>query len=88
MTEFKVDVVWKKQDEDRFVDSQFYRGHQWKFDGGITVDASPSPHVVPLPLSCEEAVDPEEAFVAAISSCHMLTFLAIAAKRRYVVLTY
>ncbi len=54
----------------------------------MTVPASPSPHVVPLPLSVEENVDPEEAFVAALSSCHMLVFLSIAAKRRYVIDSY
>jgi len=58
------------------------------FDGGIEVPASSSPHVVPVPLSAANAVDPEEAFVAALSSCHMLWFLSIAAKRGFVVDSY
>ncbi|MCM5508265.1 OsmC family protein, partial [Vibrio sp. SCSIO 43169] len=69
-------------------ENQYSRGHQWEFDGGVSVPASASPHVVPLPYSVEENVDPEEAFIAAISSCHMLTFLGIAAKRRYVIDSY
>ncbi|MDG2682545.1 OsmC family protein, partial [Vibrio parahaemolyticus] len=68
--------------------NQYSRAHTWRFDGGLLVPASPSPHVVPLPLSVEENVDPEEAFVAALSSCHMLVFLSIAAKRRYVIDSY
>jgi len=58
------------------------------FDGGIEVPASSSPHSVPVPLSVAEAVDPEEAFVAAVSSCHMLWFLSFAAKRGHVVDSY
>ena len=71
-----------------FTDSRYSRGHVWRFDGGIEVPASSSPSVVPLPLSREDAVDPEEAFVAALSSCHMLTFLTIAAKAGFVVDRY
>jgi organic hydroperoxide reductase OsmC/OhrA len=58
------------------------------FDGGVEVPASSSPHVVPVPLSLAAAVDPEEAFVASVSSCHMLWFLSIAAKRGWVVDSY
>ena len=71
-----------------FVDNRYSRGHRWLFDGGIDVPASSSPQVVPVPMSVEAAVDPEEAFVASLSSCHMLWFLSIAAKRRYVVDAY
>lgn len=71
-----------------FSDGRYSRAHSWTFDGGITVPGSPSPSVVPLPYSREDAVDPEEAFVAAVSSCHMLTFLHLAAKKRYVVDSY
>ena len=67
--------------EARFTDSRYSRKHVWRFDGGTEVPASSSPHSVPLPYSSAEAVDPEEAFVASISSCHMLWFLSIAAKR-------
>ncbi|MCF7369784.1 OsmC family protein [Vibrio sp. J2-3(2022)] len=81
-------IEWHREADEIFSDNQYSRAHIWKFDGGLQVPASPSPHVVPLPLSVEENVDPEEAFVAALSSCHMLVFLSIAAKRRYVVDRY
>jgi organic hydroperoxide reductase OsmC/OhrA len=64
-----------------FTDNRYSRRHAWHFDGGVDVPASSSPHSVPLPYSSAEAIDPEEAYVAAISSCHMLWFLSIAAKR-------
>ncbi len=64
------------------------RGHEWSFNGGVKVKASASPSVVPLPYSVVDAVDPEEALVAAASSCHMLGFLSIAAKRGFVVDNY
>jgi organic hydroperoxide reductase OsmC/OhrA len=64
-----------------FTDNRYSRAHTWRFDGGIEVPASSSPHVVRVPLSAEHAVDPEEALVAALSSCHMLTFLWLAAGR-------
>ena len=73
-------VVWERNDQ-VFTDNQYSRGHVWKFDGGAQVKASASPHIVPLPYSVEENVDPEEAFVASLSSCHMLFFLSIAAKK-------
>ncbi|HHF0556860.1 TPA: OsmC family protein [Vibrio antiquarius] len=81
-------IEWHREADEVFSDNQYSRAHIWKFDGGLQVPASPSPHVVPLPLSVEENVDPEEAFVAELSSCHMLVFLSIAAKRRYVVDRY
>ncbi|HEY8382973.1 MAG TPA: OsmC family protein [Microvirga sp.] len=71
-----------------FSDGRYSRAHSWTFDGGITVPGSPSPSIVPLPYSREDAVDPEEAFVASVSSCHMLTFLHLASKKRYVVDSY
>jgi organic hydroperoxide reductase OsmC/OhrA len=71
-----------------FTDNLYSRVHRWKFDGGIEVVASASPHVVRLPLSSAEAVDPEEAFVASLASCHMLSFLYIAAKNGFVVESY
>ena len=86
--EYKATVRWKRGGDEIFSDNRYSRGHTWSFDGGIEVPGSASPSVVPLPLSLEEAVDPEEAFVAAVSSCHMLTFLAIAAKKRFVVDLY
>lgn len=81
-------VKWQKGSHEPFNDNQYSRGHTWEFDGGVIVPASSSPHVVPLPLSVEANVDPEEAFIASISSCHMLTFLGIAAKQRYVIESY
>ena len=71
-----------------FTDNKYSRGHQWSFDGGARVSASSSPSVVPLPYSVAEAVDPEEALVAAASSCHMLTFLYVAAKQGYEIDSY
>ena len=59
-----------------------------RFDGGAEILGSSSPHIVPLPMSDPTAVDPEEAFVASLSSCHMLWFLSIAAKRKFCVDSY
>ena len=87
MSEHRATIVWQREGQP-FTDNAYSRRHEWRFDGGITVPASASPDVVPLPMSVAEAVDPEEAFVAALSSCHMLTFLAIAAKRGHVVDSY
>ena len=85
--EYKATVRWARGDAP-FSDNGYSRGHTWIFDGGIEVPGSSSPSVLPPPLSREDAVDPEEAFVAAISSCHMLTFLSLAAKKRFVVDSY
>jgi organic hydroperoxide reductase OsmC/OhrA len=87
MSEYKTIVLWSR-DGAIFTDNRYSRGHRWLFDGGIEVPASSSPHVVPLPLSVTAAVDPEEAFVASLSSCHMLSFLYIAAKRGFLVESY
>jgi organic hydroperoxide reductase OsmC/OhrA len=87
VAEYTASVVWERNGS-VFTDNRYSRGHRWKFDGGIEVPGSSSPHSVPLPLSVAEAVDPEEAFVAAISSCHMLWFLSLAAKRGLVVDSY
>lgn len=88
MTEFTAKVSWQRASTEPFVDNRYSRGHQWEFDGGVIVPASASPHVVPLPYSVEANVDPEEAFVASLSSCHMLFFLSIAVKRKLVVDQY
>jgi organic hydroperoxide reductase OsmC/OhrA len=85
---YQVTVSWQKKSDEAFVDNHYSRVHTWKFDGGIEVAASSSPHVVPLPMSSEAAVDPEEAFIASISSCHMLWFLSIAAEENYIVERY
>ncbi len=79
MTDYKAAILWERGAQ-RFTDSRYSRAHKWRFDGGVEVLASSSPHVVPLPYSSAEAVDPEEAFVASLSSCHMLWFLSVAVK--------
>lgn len=88
MSEYVAKIIWQKPAGAAFVDNAFSRHHVWEFDGGLTVPASASPHIVPVPMSVEENIDPEEAYVAALSSCHMLWFLAIAARRKYVVDSY
>lgn len=87
MAEHRAVVEWSREGA-RFTDNRYSRGHRWRFDGGIEVPASASPHVVPLPMSVAQAVDPEEAFVASLSSCHMLTFLWLAARRGFVIDSY
>lgn len=84
MSVFSAKIAWERG-EARFLDNRYSRGHRWSFDGGATIEASSSPHVVPVPYSVAENVDPEEAFVAALSSCHMLFFLSLAAKAGFVV---
>ncbi|OUS69290.1 peroxiredoxin [Pseudoalteromonas sp. A601] len=88
MSEYSAKVTWSRNPSESFVDNKYSRAHQWQFDGGANVEASSSPHIVPLPYSVAENVDPEEAFVASLSSCHMLFFLSIAAKKRFVVESY
>lgn len=83
----EVQIQWDRNQED-FTDGRYSRVHRWNFDGGQSVVASSSPDIVPLPFSDPSAVDPEEAFVASISSCHMLWFLSIAAKRRFTIDSY
>src|SRR5213593_2086222 len=87
MGEYRAVVVWSR-DGAVFTDNRYSRGHRWLFDGGVEVPASASPQVVPAPLSVAAAVDPEEALVASLSSCHMLWFLSIAAKRGFLVESY
>lgn len=84
MSEYTARITWKR-DGAPFTDNAYSRGHVWSFDGGVEVPASASPHVVPPPHSVEAAVDPEEALIASLSSCHMLWFLSIAAGKGYVV---
>jgi len=86
--EYRATVTWKRTGDAKFTDQRYSRGHNWMFDGGINVPASSSPLSVRLPYSVAEAVDPEEALVAAVSSCHMLFFLGFAAKAGFVVDKY
>jgi organic hydroperoxide reductase OsmC/OhrA len=85
--EYRAEIVWTR-DGAKFTDNQYSRGHVWRFDGGTEVPASSSPLSVKLPLSRADAVDPEEALVAAVASCHMLFFLGFAAKAGFVVDKY
>ncbi len=85
---YNVKIAWKKGSGEAFVDNKYSRAHTWSFDGGIDLEASSSPHVVPVPQSSEAAVDPEEAFVASLSSCHMLWFLSLAVEKKLVVTSY
>ncbi len=87
MSKHTATVSWERDGEE-FTDNRYSRAHTWLFDGGAEVRASSSPHIVPEPMSEAAAVDPEEAFVASLASCHMLWFLAIASKRGFVVDSY
>lgn len=87
MSVYTATVRWQRGKQ-KFSDGRYSRGHVWDFDGGASIAASASPHVVPLPFSVEENVDPEEAFVASVSSCHMLFFLSFAQKAGFVVESY
>ena len=82
MSEHKATIRWQRGSPD-FLKGRYSREHTWTFDGGATIPASASPTVVPVPLSNPAHVDPEEAFVASISSCHMLTFLFFAFKQGF-----
>lgn len=87
MSTYTAGIRWSRG-EQKFTDSRYRRAHTWHFDGGTVVPASSSPAVVPVPMSDASAVDPEEAFVASLASCHMLWFLSIAAKQGFVVEAY
>jgi|SRR5699024_4171765 len=87
MSKYTVTVSWERA-QAKFTDNKYNRLHKWKFDGGEIIPASSSPQVVPTPLSDPSAIDPEEAFIASLSSCHMLWFLSIAAKCGFVVDQY
>ena len=87
VTAYTATILWQRNGA-LFTDRLYSRAHLWSFDGGAVVPGSSSPHVVPLPLSDAAAVDPEEAFVASLSSCHMLWFLHLAAQAGFVVERY
>ena len=87
MAHYTTTVLWQR-DAQAFTDHRYSRRHTWLFDGGATVPASSSPLIVPEPFSDPAGVDPEEAFVASLSSCHMLWFLDLAAKAGWVVDSY
>ena len=85
--QFESKLSWQRGAQP-FTDQRYSRAHEWSFDGGLRVPASSSPLSVPLPMSVAANLDPEEALVAAASSCHMLFFLSIAAQRGFVVDDY
>ncbi len=87
MSNYSATISWKRDGAD-FLSNRYSRAHIWKFDGGTEVPASASPQIVPLPWSSEENVDPEEAFVASISSCHMLFYLALASDQGFQIDSY
>jgi organic hydroperoxide reductase OsmC/OhrA len=87
MSTYTATISWDRGDQ-VYTDGRYSRGHTWKFDGGIEVRAASSPHVVKPPLSPTDAVDPEEAFVASLASCHMLFFLDFARRAGFRVDSY
>jgi organic hydroperoxide reductase OsmC/OhrA len=87
MSEQKIVIEWTRSGPD-FRKLQYSREHTWRFDGGAHVLASASPGIVPPPWSNPAGVDPEEAYVASIASCHMLWWLSLAAKRGFDVEAY
>jgi organic hydroperoxide reductase OsmC/OhrA len=83
MSEHRATVHWNRQDTP-FTQKEYTRDHVWKFEGGSEVRASAAPQY----LGNDALVDPEQAFVASLSSCHMLTFLSLAARDGFVVDDY
>jgi organic hydroperoxide reductase OsmC/OhrA len=88
MSTYTATIRWARDPSTDFAKGQYSRAHTWEFDGGLTVPASASPHIVPQPWSDLSAVDPEEAFVASLSSCHMLFLVDLARRAGFVVDSY
>jgi organic hydroperoxide reductase OsmC/OhrA len=88
MSEHSARVAWERGPLEAFTDHRYSRRHRVHFDGGTELAGSSSPHSVPLPYSDASAVDPEEMFVAALASCHMLWFLSLAARAGFTVERY
>ncbi len=88
MHTYTADIRWTCDNINDFTSKRYSRAHTWGFDGGVIVPASSSPNSVRVPYSNPASVDPEEAFVAALSSCHMLTFLYLASVDGYAVAAY
>jgi organic hydroperoxide reductase OsmC/OhrA len=87
MSEYKATIKWARTSPD-FLKGKYSREHTWTFEGGVAVPATSSPHVVPVPYSNPANVDPEQAFVASLSSCHMLTYLFLAQKQGFQIDAY
>ena len=88
MSTYTATIRWARTGDGDFTKGQYNRAHQWSFDGGLTVPASPSPHIVPAPWNDPAGIDPEEAFVASLSSCHMLFFVDFARRSGFVLDSY
>jgi organic hydroperoxide reductase OsmC/OhrA len=88
MSTYTATVVWSRAPDAPFKDNKYSRAHEWRFDGGAVVKGSSAPSSVRVPMSDPTAVDPEEALVAALSSCHMLFFLSYAASGGFVIDRY
>src|SRR5437763_12708443 len=88
MSTYTAIIRWSRKGAEGFTKGQYSRAHEWAFDGGAVVPASASPHVVPVPWSDAAGVDPEEAFIASLSSCHMLFFLDFARRQGVTIDTY
>src|SRR4051794_12883637 len=88
MSTYTATIRWDRDGAEGFAKGQYSRAHRWVFDGGAVMRASASPHVVPAPWSDPAGVDPEEAFVASLSSCHMLFFLDFARHDEFVIDEY
>ena len=88
MSTYTATIRWTRSGDGDFAKGQYSRAHEWAFDGGAVVPAGPSPHIVPEPWGNPAGVDPEEAFVASLSSCHMLFFVDFARRAGFVVDSY
>ena len=88
MSTYTATIRWTRTGEGDFTTGQYSRAHEWAFDGGHVMPAGPSPHIVPQPWGNPAGVDPEEAFVASLSSCHMLFFVDFARRAGFVVDSY
>jgi len=88
MSTYEATIVWRRGKDEHFVGNRYSRRHEWLFDGGARIRASAAPSHVRPPYSDQSAIDPEEALVAALSSCHMLFFLWLSAQRGFAVLSY
>ena len=88
MTTYTATIRWSRTGEGDFAKGQYSRAHEWAFDGGAVVPAGPSPHIVPAPWGNPAGVDPEEAFVASLSYCHMLFLVDVARRAGLIVDSY
>ncbi|MEZ5759164.1 MAG: OsmC family protein [Emcibacteraceae bacterium] len=88
MSDYEAVISWKRGSDEKYTDQKYSREHKWEFEGGLSIPASPSHHIVPLPYSNPDFIDPEQAFVASLSSCHMLFFLDLCSREGFVVDDY